>query len=168
MKYFLASYSVLRLKAIHCHWIIRQMVLLSGVSLFYSWFPQSGASLVAQLVKNLPATQETRVRSLGWEYPLEKGKASTPVFWPGEFHGLYSPWSRKESDTTEWLSHFHILSKMKGKLKLKTTLAIIFNAFDQNFNFLPTFTKSFPQCTSLGCICWLNEKEDFRSSEVIT
>ena len=28
----------------------------------------------------------------------------TPVFWPGEFHGLYSPWSRKESDTTEWLS----------------------------------------------------------------
>ena len=29
----------------------------------------------------------------------------TPVFWPGEFHGLYSPWGRKESDTTERLSH---------------------------------------------------------------
>ena len=28
----------------------------------------------------------------------------TPVFWPGEFHGLYSPWGRKESDTTERLS----------------------------------------------------------------
>ena len=28
----------------------------------------------------------------------------TPVLWPGEFHGLYSPWGRKESDTTEWLS----------------------------------------------------------------
>jgi len=29
---------------------------------------------------------------------LEKGKAthSRPVFWPGEFHGLYSPWSHKE------------------------------------------------------------------------
>jgi len=27
-----------------------------------------------------------------------------PVFWPGEFHGLYSPWGRKESDTTERLS----------------------------------------------------------------
>ena len=25
----------------------------------------------------------------------------TPIFWPGEFHGLYSPWGRKESDTTE-------------------------------------------------------------------
>ena len=29
---------------------------------------------------------------------------STPVFWPGEFHGLYSLWGRKESDTTERLS----------------------------------------------------------------
>ena len=32
---------------------------------------------------------------------LEKGKATTPVFWPGAFHGLYSLWGRKESDTTE-------------------------------------------------------------------
>ena len=36
----------------------------------------SGASLVVQLVKNLPATWETWVRSLGWEDPLEKGKAT--------------------------------------------------------------------------------------------
>ena len=42
---------------------------------------------MAQLVKNLPAMRETWVQSLGWEDPLEKGKA-TPVFWPGEFHGL--------------------------------------------------------------------------------
>ena len=33
------------------------------------------ASLVAQLVKNLPAMRETWIRSLGWEDPLEKGKA---------------------------------------------------------------------------------------------
>ena len=32
----------------------------------------------------------------------------TPVFWPGEFHGLYSLWGHKESDTTERLSHFLI------------------------------------------------------------
>ena len=37
----------------------------------YSW-----ASLVAQLVKNLSAMQETWVQSLGWEDPLEKGKAT--------------------------------------------------------------------------------------------
>ena len=41
-----------------------------GRPLQYSW-----ASLVAQLVKNPPAVQETWVRSLGWEDPLEKGKA---------------------------------------------------------------------------------------------
>ena len=54
---------------------------------------------MAQLVKNLPAMQETWVQFLGWEDPLEKGKA--PVFWLGEFHGLYSPWGHKESDTSE-------------------------------------------------------------------
>ena len=36
----------------------------------------SRASLVAQLVKNLPAVQETQVRSLGWEDPLEKEMAT--------------------------------------------------------------------------------------------
>ena len=42
-----------------------------GYPLQYSW-----ASLVAQLAKNRPAMQETWVQSLGWEDPLEKGKAT--------------------------------------------------------------------------------------------
>ena len=42
-----------------------------GYPLQYSW-----ASLVAQLVKNPPAMQKTWVQSLGWEDPLEKGKAT--------------------------------------------------------------------------------------------
>ena len=42
-----------------------------GYPLQYSW-----ASLVAQLVKNLPAMWETWVQSQGWEDPLEKGKAT--------------------------------------------------------------------------------------------
>ena len=42
-----------------------------GYPLQYSW-----ASLVAQLVKNPPAMQETWVQSLGWEDPLEKGKVT--------------------------------------------------------------------------------------------
>ena len=47
------------------------------------------ASLVAQLIKNLPAMRETWVWSLGWEDPLEKGKyKNSPEFWPGELHGL--------------------------------------------------------------------------------
>ena len=45
--------------------------------------------------------QETLVRFLGWEVPLEKGKV--PVFWPGEFHGLIIH-GVTESDTTESLS----------------------------------------------------------------
>ena len=39
-------------------------------------FFHSSASLVAQLVKNLPAMRETWVQSLGWDDPLEKGKAT--------------------------------------------------------------------------------------------
>ena len=42
------------------------------------------ASLVAQMVKNLPAMWETWVRSLGWEDFLEEGMQHTPVFLPGE------------------------------------------------------------------------------------
>ena len=42
-----------------------------GYPLQYSW-----ASLVAQLVKNLPVMQETWVRTLGWENLLEKGQAT--------------------------------------------------------------------------------------------
>ena len=39
-----------------------------------------------------------------WKIPWRRERIPTPVFWPGEFHGLYSPWGRKESDTTERLS----------------------------------------------------------------
>ena len=59
---------------------------------------------MAQLVKNPPAMQETWVQFLSWEYPLRREWLPTPVLWPGEFHGLYSPWGCKESDTTEWFS----------------------------------------------------------------
>ena len=36
--------------------------------------------------------------------PQRRERLPTPVFWPGEFHGLCSSWGHKESDTTEWLS----------------------------------------------------------------
>ena len=44
-----------------------------------------GASLIAQLVKNLPAMQETLVQFLGWEDPPERDRLPTPVFLG--FHG---------------------------------------------------------------------------------
>ena len=51
------------------------------------------------MVKNLPVRLETWVQSLGWEDPLEKGKAthSSVLAWR-------SPWGRKESDGTERLT----------------------------------------------------------------
>ena len=63
---------------------------------------------VAQMVKNLPAMQETGVQSLGWEDPLEKEMAthSSILAWkipwteePG--WATYSPWDPRESDLTE-------------------------------------------------------------------
>ena len=45
---------------------------------------------MAQTVKNPSAMQETLVRSLGREDPLEKGMQPTPVLLPGEFHGQRS------------------------------------------------------------------------------
>ena len=64
-------------------------------------------SLVAQMVKHLPAMQETWVQSLGWEDPLEKVMAthSSILVWriPCTERSLvgYSAWGCKELDTTE-------------------------------------------------------------------
>ena len=60
------------------------------------------------MVKNPPANAGDR-RSLVWEDPLKEGRATVPVFLPGESHGQrslvgYSPWGSRELDTIEWLS----------------------------------------------------------------
>ena len=63
------------------------------------------ASLVAQLVKNLPAVQETQVRSLGWEDPLEKEMAAHSsilawkISWTEESGGLQSMGSQRVGTT---------------------------------------------------------------------
>ena len=68
------------------------------------------ASLIAQLVKNLPAMQETWVRFLGWEDPLEKEMATHSsilawrIPWTEEPGGLRSI-GLQESDMTEQLNH---------------------------------------------------------------
>ena len=66
------------------------------------------SSLVAQMVENPPAMQQTQVRSLGWKDPLEKGIAThssvlaLEIPWTEEPVG-YSPCGHKESETTEHL-----------------------------------------------------------------
>ena len=70
-----------------------------GSPLHYSW-----VSLVAHLVRI--CLQCGRPGFDPWvdKIPWRRERLPTPVFWPGKFHGLYSPWSCKESDMTERLS----------------------------------------------------------------
>ena len=81
--------------------------LLHGIKAF------DRASLIPQLVKNPPAMRETWVQSLGWEDHLEKGKVTHYSILPGELHGLYSPWGRKELDMTEQLLLHFTLDRLK-------------------------------------------------------
>ena len=66
---------------------------------------------MAQKVKNPPVMQETQVRSLGQEDPLEKRMAThSPVSLPGESHAQrirvgYSPWGHKVSNMTDQVTH---------------------------------------------------------------
>ena len=72
--------------------------------------------------------QETWVQSLRWEDPLEKGKATTPVFWPREFQGVAKSWT--------WLSHFHFSQfccKSKLLLKKIKSLLIIKNKMTSKY-----------------------------------
>ena len=87
---------VLRFHRLYC--LVPMLLFNSGVCI-------SGAFMMAQMVKNLPANAETWIQSLGWEDPL-KEMANHSVFLPGKSHGQrslvgYSPWGCKESDTTE-------------------------------------------------------------------
>ena len=75
----------------------------------------------SQLVKNLPAMHKTPVQSLGWEDPQRRERVPTPVFWPGEFHGLYSSWEGKE-----WVTDFHFHFLWVGRMCIwKTSLSAL-------------------------------------------
>ena len=79
-----------------------------GYPVQYSW-----ASLVAQLVKNLLPCGRPGFYPWVGKIPWRRERLLTPVFWPREFHGLYSLWGRKELDTTKWLS-LSLLYLFKG------------------------------------------------------
>ena len=60
--------------------------------------------MAAQLLKNPLQCGRPGFDPWVGKIPWRRDRLPTPVFWPGEFHGLYSPWGRKESDRTERLS----------------------------------------------------------------
>ena len=86
------------------------------------------ASLVAQTVG-----------SLGWKIPWRRAWQPTPVFLPGESHGLrslegYSPWCRKEWDMTEQLSTTqHRYSQLKKKKEEKEDFTLIVYFKEEEF-----------------------------------
>ena len=96
------------------------------------------ASLVAQLVKNLPAVWETWVQSLGWEDALEKGKAthSSILAWR-----MGSPWTMVHgvSKSWTWLSDFHFTLKLKDTWLLRRKAMInLDNILESRYITLPT------------------------------
>ena len=56
------------------------------------------------MIKNLPQCRIPGFNPWVGKIPWRRKRLPTPVFWPGEFHDLYSPWGRKDSDTTEQFS----------------------------------------------------------------
>ena len=86
------------------------------------------ASLVAQMVKNLPAMQETQGSIPGSGRSPREGKwQPTPQFLPGGVHGQrnllgYSPWGRQELDTTKRLSLQHYVGIPTGTFELDRSL----------------------------------------------
>ena len=79
-----------------CHWLMY-------LSIYYLW-----ASLVAQLVKNLPAMRETWVWSLGWEDTLEEGKVG-PLQYSGLENSMDSIVCGVAKNRT-WMSDIHFAS----------------------------------------------------------
>ena len=91
------------------------MIQLYILTFFLKYFPLwFGASLVAQLVKNLPAVQETWVGDLGLIPGLGRSPGEGNGY-PLQYSGLensmdcINPWGRKQLDTTERLSNIYIV-----------------------------------------------------------
>ena len=113
-----------------------------GISypLQYSW-----ASLVAQTVKNLPTMQETWVRSLGWEDPLEKSMAP---------HSSIFVWTIP-MDRGDWQAAVHRVSK-ESRLSTAVTLnSCISEYLYQKGRFWISVSKSKCQgASNQACILW--------------
>ena len=83
------------------HWNLSALLLLW--SLLGMGFPNSSVGKESACKAGDPSLIPGLGRSA-----RRRERLPTPVFWPREFHGLYSPWGHTELDTTEWLSLFYL------------------------------------------------------------
>ena len=100
---------------------------------------------MAQLVKNLPAMRKTWFSPWVGKIPWRRDSLPNPVSWPGEFHGLYSPWGRKESDAAEQLNHHPSASSI-------VSVFSDFLCFFLFICFLLFMLKMFLKCLILGSV----------------
>ena len=101
----------------------------SGVS------PWAWASLMAQLVKNPPAMQETWVCPWVEKIPWRRERLPTPVFWPGEFHELYSQSMGLQRVGHNWVTITFTLSLWFSAIRICI------------YHFEPSMSKEFSRAT---------------------
>ena len=107
-------------------------VLTTGMMWNSSLFIFFTASLVAQSVKNLPAVQETRIWSLGWEDPLEKEMATHSsilawkISWTKEPGGLQSMGSQRVGHDWATNTYYSFLNVSTRKCKVTYVAGILF------------------------------------------
>ena len=92
----------------------------------YFWTP-----LVAQLVKDLPAMWEISGFD-PWvgKIPWRRERLPAPVFWPGEFHGLYSPWGSQRVEHN-WVTFTFTIRQIYGSVS-----TFLWHKFSKNYCFI--------------------------------
>ena len=117
-----------------------------------SWIPRRNSS---SFPDSSVGKESAWVWSLGWvdpwieTIPWRKERLPTPVFWPGEFHGLNSQWGRKELDATEWLSLSLFLACICCIWFLSSNFLLFPSLFAQELLFQEAFSGSSKQVPSL-------------------
>ena len=110
-----------------------------------------GAFLVAQMVKNLPAMEETQVWPLGWEdlpgegngYPLQYSCLENPLD-RGTWWATYSAWGCKELNTTEWLNWTELNIRDKFKKSSESNTMDLSSYHEQLWKVKVLLTQSCP------------------------
>ena len=131
---------------------------------YYDYHPHFWASLVAQMVKNLPVMQETLVRTLGWEDPLEKGMAthSSILAWripwtevPDRLvHGV----AKNRTRLSDWLFHTSFISILQiRKLRHRAMRWLVQGHLSvrRGARFKPTLSGTHVHVPNALCFCLL-------------
>ena len=106
------------------------------------------ASLMAQLLRNLPECGRLGFDLWVGKIHWRRERLPTPVFWPAEFHGLYSLWGHKESDKTERVSLY--FTSLIHKWILGLPLSQFRNSFMYNYLWPHGLQHTMLPCPSLS------------------